>query len=213
MVLLPIIQVLLLMNITHLNKGILLLFFLYVFTQKVNAQEKSSSDNKNFALSATIGNGLTAIIAYNNSFADNIFYSPSVRLLWKPNHLLNIGVESAYLTVSKQDSTLASTAFGETALRARLNAIPLLVVFNMKISKIDLYYGIGISSVTSRLEAFGDRVVVTNWYYCYNLAIAYSYPIARNIEIGIEAKSYFFPKLQKISGGLHVNLSYYFLRW
>ncbi len=195
------------MNIIHPNKSLWFLFFLILFTQRANAQEEINTTEK-FALYTTVGNGLTGIIAYNNIFLDNLFYSPSLRILWKPNHLLNIGIESAYLTVSKQDSTLTTTPFGTTVLKARLNAIPLLLVFNMKFSKIDLYYGIGVSYVTSRLQAFEEKVVISNWYYCYDAAIAYSLPISRKINIGLEAKSYFFPKLQKISGGLVLNFSY-----
>ncbi|MFZ4413919.1 MAG: hypothetical protein ACOYOV_12615 [Bacteroidales bacterium] len=199
------------MNIIHLNKNVLF-FCLLIFTQGVYSQEEKVA-KKEFSLAATIGNGLIANIDNTKKFNENIYFSPSLRILWKPNRLLNIGIESAYLTISKQDSTTVSTEFGSTALRARLNGIPLLLVFNMKISKIDVFYGIGLSYVTSRLEAFGERVVVSNWYYCYDVALAYSHPLSKNLAIGIEAKTYFFPKLQKISGGLLINFSYRFLRW
>ncbi|MFZ4400887.1 MAG: hypothetical protein ACOYO1_12700 [Bacteroidales bacterium] len=200
------------MNIILLNKKLLLLFVFFIFVNYSYEQEKNSL-KKGYSLSLTAGNGIIANIDQNKKLTDNIFYSPSLRFLWKPDHILNIGIESAYLTVSKQDSTLASTAFGATALRARLNAIPILVVFNMKVSKIDLYYGIGLSYVTSRLEAFGEKVVVNNWYYCYDIAVAYTHPFSKNINIGIEGKSYFFPKLQKVSGGIVINFSYRILSW
>ena len=200
------------MNITLRNKFVLFLFLICFFTSKAKAQQENKPANQ-FAVYATLGNGLTGVIAYNNSFIDNIFYSPSLRLLWKPNHLLNIGVESAYLTISKQDSTLSTTPFGTTVLKARLNAVPLLLVFNMKFSRIDLYYGIGVSYVKSRLQAFEEKVTVGNWYYCYDAAISYTYPLSKKINIGLEAKSYFFPKLQKISGGLVLSLSYRLLQW
>jgi hypothetical protein len=212
MELLQIIQVLLLMNIIPLNKNLLFFFIFLVFINYTHAQEKNSL-KKGYSLSLSIGNGIIANIDQHKKFTDNIFYSPSLRFLWKPDHILNIGIESAYLTVSKQDSTLASTAFGATALRARLNAIPLLLVFNMKVSKIDLFYGIGLSYVTSRLEAFGEKVVVSNWYYCYDIAIAYTHPLSKKIDIGIEGKSYFFPKLQKVSGGIVINFTYRILSW
>ena len=83
----------------------------------------------------------------------------------------------------------------------------------MKVSKIDLYYGMGISYLTTHLEAFDEKVVVGNWYYCYDIALAYNYPLTKNLEIGIEAKSYFFPKLQTFTGGIAINLSYQFLHW
>jgi len=200
------------MNITLPNKWFLLSFFFLTSFLFINAQEKGSSE-KQFALSATFGNGLNYNIQNQNSVLDNIFYSPTIRLLWEPNHRLNIGLESGYLTISKLDSTIVSTPYGDTTFKARLNAIPLLLVFNMKVSKIDLYYGLGISYLTTHLEAFDEKVKVGNWYYCYNFAIAYKYPITRNIGIGIEAKSYFFPKLQTVTSGLSINLNYQFLQW
>ena len=199
------------MNITLLNKNIIFLI-LIAFTLNINAQE-TKPNNKGFALSFNIGNGLIANIDAKNNLTDNIFYSPSIRVLWEPNHLLNIGIESSYLTMLKQDSSTVSTTFSSTIFRARLNAIPILLVFNMKVAKIDLYYGIGLSYVTSKLEAFNDRVEVSNWYYCYDLAIAYKYPLSKSIDIGIEAKSYFFPKVLKISGGAVINFTYTFLKW
>lgn len=212
MVLLPIIQVLLLMNITHPNKRFLFLSLLLVIVLVTKAQEKTSPEKK-YALSATIGNGLMYNIQNRETIFGNLFLSPSVRIMWKPNHLLNIGIESGYLTVSKQDSIIVSTPFDSTSFKARLNAIPILLVFNMKVAKIDLFYGMGLSYLTTRLEAFDERVVVGNWYYCYNIALAYNYPITKNIDIGIEAKSYFFPKLQTLTGGISINLSYQFLHW
>ena len=202
----------LLMNITLPNKWFLLSFFFLSSFLYINAQEKLSSE-KQFALSATIGNGLTYNIQNQNPLLGNIFYSPTIRLLWEPNHRLNIGLESGYLTISKLDSTIVSTPYGDTTFKARLNAIPLLLVFNMKVSKINLFYGMGISYLTTRLEAFDEKVKVGNWYYCYNIAIAYKYPVTKNIGIGIEAKSYFFPKLQTVTSGLSINLNYQFLHW
>ncbi len=202
----------LLMNITLPNKWFLLSFFFLSFFLFVNAQEKLSSE-KQFALSATIGNGLMYNIQNQKPVLDNIFYSPTLRLLLELNHHLNIGLETGYLTISKLDSTIVSTPYGDTTFKARLNAIPLLLVFNMKVSKIDLYYGLGISYLTTHLEAFDEKVKVGNWYYCTNIAIAYKYPITKNIGIGIEAKSYFFPKLQTVTSGLSINLNYQFLRW
>jgi hypothetical protein len=200
------------MNIILLNKRLVFLPFLICFIPILSAQN-AKSDKKNFAVSAEFGSGYIANIDLEKSFSENIFFSPSARLLWKPNHKLNIGFESSYITVSKLDSTLQSTPFGSTILKARLNAIPMLLVFNMKIAKIDLYYGIGVSYVTSRLEAFEEKVVVSNWYYCYDIALAYNHPLTKNLDIGIESKTYFFPKLQKVSSGLTINFSYRFLRW
>lgn len=213
MVWLQIIQVLLLMNIIHRNKKVFLFIFLS-FGLIFNAiSQNDKVKNTNFALNISIGNGLIANFDNEIYHLNSLYYSPTMRVLWKPNYLLNIGVESAYLTISKQDSDLVSTTFGNTIFRARLNAIPILLVFNMKLSKLDIYSGIGMSSITSRLEAFQEKVVTNDWYYCYNLGIGYSHLLSKDLEIGIEAKSYFFPRIQKISGGIVLSVSYNFLKW
>jgi len=200
------------MNIIHLNRSYLILWLLIFLANATFAQDSLKKD-RGYALSASIQGGATANIDQHNELFENVFFSPGLRLLWKPNHRLTIGLESAYLTISKLDSTFQSTPYGTTFMKARLNAVPLLLVVNMKISKIDLYYGIGLSYVTSRLEAFDQKVVVSNWYYCYDLAFAYHFPLTKNMEFGVESKTYFFPKLLKISSGLFVNVSYRFLRW
>lgn len=213
MVWLQIIQVLLLMNIIQLNKKNLLIILIHLFVITNGLSQEEKPVLKKFALNATIGNGIIANFGNNTHSINNIYYAPTLRVLWKPNHILNIGIETGYLTISKQDSDLVSTSFGNTIFKARINAIPVLLVFNMKISKIDLYAGIGISSITSRLEAFQDKVIVNDWYYAYNLGIGYSFPISKDFHIGIETKTYFFPRIQKISGGLVINFSYSFLKW
>ena len=112
------------MNITHPNKGLLLLTLFLALVLITKAQGKTGFEKK-YALSATFGNGLIYNIQNREALLDNLFYSPSVRLMWKPNHLLNIGIESGYLTISKQDSMIVSTPFGSTSFKARLNAIPI----------------------------------------------------------------------------------------
>jgi hypothetical protein len=200
------------MNIIHPNKLFLFITLFFASLLLTKAQDKPSIEKK-YALSATIGSGLIYNIQNRDPFFDNLFYSPSLRIMWKPDHLLNIGLESGYLTISKLDSMIVSTPFDSTTFKARLNAIPMLLVFNMKVSKIDLYYGMGLSYLTTHLEAFDEKVIVGNWYYCYNIALAYNYPISKKMEIGIEAKSFFFPKLQTIAGGIAINFSYRFLQW
>lgn len=198
------------MNILHLNRFFLVVFV--VITNTIFAQE-SATHPRGFSLNATLQSGIVTNIEANQPAFDNVFFAPNLRVLWKPNHHLNIGFETAYLKVSKQDSTLQSTPFGNTVIKARLNAIPLLLVFNMNFSKIDFFYGIGLSYATSKLEAFDQKVIVSNWYYCYNLAVAYHIPLTKNIDIGVETKTYFFPKLRKISSGIMLNFEYQFLKW
>lgn len=210
---LQIIQVLLLMNIIYQNKSALLIILINIFVITNGFSQEEKPENKKFSLVATIGNGLIANIDNYENSINSIYYAPTLRVLWKPNHKLNIGVESAYLSISKHDSDLVSSSFGNTIFKARMNAIPVLLVFNMKILKIDLYAGIGLSNITSRLEAFQDKVIVKDWYYTYNLGVGYSYPLSKNFRIGIEAKAYFFPRIQKISEGMVINISYSFLSW
>lgn len=201
------------MNIIHLNKKILFLILINLGLILNAISQNNNLKNTNFTLNISFGNSLIANFDNEIIHLNSFYYSPNLRVLWKPNHLLNIGVESAYLTISKQDSDQVSTSFGNTIFKARLNAIPILLVFNMKISKLDLYSGIGVSNIISRLEAFEEKVFVNDWYYCYNLGIGYSQSLTKDFEIGIDAKSYFFPRIQKISGGIAVTISYYFFRW
>jgi hypothetical protein len=163
-----------------------------------------------FSISVDATPGLTANI--ESGKITQVNFAPSFRLFWKPNHLLNIGIETSFLKLDRETRTNIETEFGTTYFKAKLNAIPILLVFNMKVWHVDVYGGMGVSYVTSKVEAFDTKVIAHIWRYAYCFGVGYTYPIKR-FGIGVEARMYSFAKLEKTMIGIMPKLTYDFYKW
>jgi hypothetical protein len=78
----------------------------------------------------------------------------------------------------------------------------------MKIWKIDVLGGIGISHIKSMVDAFESRVSTVNWHYCYYYSFGYTQNLNKRMSIGADLKSYSFPKLNKSFVGLALKIGY-----
>jgi hypothetical protein len=195
------------MSIMHRNKYCpLAIALLFAITVVLHAEKRDSL----FAISIDVTPGLTT--NFESGKLNQLNFAPSMRVFWKPNHLLNIGFETSLLKLDRESRTNVESEFGPTSLKAALNAIPLLMVFNMKILHIDVYGGIGASYVTSKVNAFNTKVIAHIWRYTYCFGVGYTYPLKR-IGIGIEARMYSFAKLEKTMIGIMPKLTYDLYKW
>ncbi len=125
---------------------------------------------------------------------DKAEYSPlgflrTLRLIWRPDHLLGLGVETGILRVSnltvRQDATLPVGATIE------LDAIPALVIFSMEKYGIELTSGVGVYNyrVDATLNAT-DITASTQWEIGWMLGGGYVYPLSRSFSIGGDIRFY-----------------------
>ena len=130
-----------------------------------------------------------------------INFSPSLRLLWKPDHRLNIGIETTYMMVRKTE-----TEKNRQNLHAKLEALPIYLVFNMTVMNIDMTGGIGISYMKSTISAFNDLSIATDWHYCFNFAIGYSYYFTPGFGAGFETKLFSLSKTDDLALAAYLKL-------
>ncbi len=140
-------------------------------------------------------------------------FSPSVRLLWKPNHRLNIGVQTARINIMDVQKNESKSEFGSTNFRSSMKGIPVILLFNMNLYGIGLYGGLGATSITSTISVFDSQTKVSDWFYTYYFGLGYNFNLSKNFGIGIEADAYSFSLLQVYVGGFSLKLNYDFYRW
>jgi len=191
--------------------GILILVFTMI-AGLLSAQTETAKGSSGFALSVYGGTGFTKQISHPKN--NGTIFHPSFLygFQWKANHLVSIGIESGYVTIDTKTEENVSSAYGTTSFHASLSAIPYIPVYHMRIKHIDVSGGIGISNVTSAMEAFNTQINTSRWFYTYYAAIGYSYSVKR-LNISARANLYSFDKMKTTIAGASIVITYDFLKW
>ena len=88
----------------------------------------------------------------------------SLRLNWRPEHRLRVGLETGWTTMYSYHLTDIETSFGKTDADLRVTAVPLLVVFSMPIMRsLELYAGTGGYFLRSHAASFASTTDVTTF--------------------------------------------------
>jgi hypothetical protein len=198
------------MNIS-LNKYFLLLFSIFLSYQYCYSLVQP---DKEMSLKSEIYAGFSYNLTYllNNSNA-NIFPNPGIRLLWDTDTRLNLGIESAFLSMIKEEKIDISTEFSSTDFSANINTIPIMVVFNMNFDKLDFYAGAGISLTYSVIEAFSDKSISNIMNGSYMFAASYSYKISDGISLGFETGIYYITDIDLFLHKINMKTSFDMTSW
>jgi len=106
----------------------------------------------------------------------------TARIMWHPDHLLRVGIESGWYRVYSY--TLHAKSDGNLYL----SAIPLLLVFSMPVGdRWNLFAGVGGYFVRSKLD-FGTVVRTQEFSQGWMAAASYVYPLSSAIGIAAELK-------------------------
>ena len=172
-----------------------------------------ANEDSLFCITAELGLGYNTDV--NTLLTEIQFqnFSPSIRLLWKPDHRLNIGLQTARINIMDIQKNETQNEFGRTDIHASLKGFPILLIFDMLLYGIDIYGGLGTTYVTSTIESMGSTVNVKNWYYTYYLSLGYNFYIGSNVSMGFEADIYTFSLMQIRSGGFKLKLNYDLINW
>jgi len=151
-----------------------------------------------YSLSTEIGFGYSRYFTtmdYDNLNQNG--FSGTVRVMWNPEHLLSLGLESGYQYLYSLDVSDFSTEFGNTNVKASMYTIPIFIVFSMKVlPNIKLSAGSGVYLLFNSGELFGDELRSNQISIGAHMGISYTYPLNNSMAIGGELLYSYFSKLQ-----------------
>jgi len=133
----------------------------------------------------------------------------TARLMWQPEHILRIGLESGYLPLYYLETKFYDTVYGDTDAELSLNSVPIIAVFAMEVyDNFEIFGGIGGFILISRVSSFGNTVGSTSWSNAYELGMNYLYPVSEKLKIGGELKSYYILRLENFDLVFNVMFRY-----
>ncbi|MDZ7624392.1 MAG: hypothetical protein U5J96_08125 [Ignavibacteriaceae bacterium] len=141
-------------------------------------------------------------------------FSGTVKVMWNPEHLLSLGLESGYQYLYSLDVSDFSTEFGNTNVKASMYTVPIFIVFAMKVlPNIKLTAGSGVYLLFNSGELFGDELSSNQISIGAHMGISYTYPITNSMAVGGELLYSYFSKLQDQTIALQFVFVYDFLKW
>ncbi|PKL84522.1 MAG: hypothetical protein CVV22_12525 [Ignavibacteriae bacterium HGW-Ignavibacteriae-1] len=205
------------MSITKVNKIIIAtVIFMYLIAYTSEADSSFvKTDGDDFGISVELFGGLSYTLRNYNIKMKKLNISPAVRVMWNPNRRLNIGIETAYLIAGESDEDLTDTDLGKGKFNAKLEVVPVLIIFNMRVFQLDWTGGIGLNFMRSTIESkFKNEYLITvadNYYYCYMAGVGYSFDLSKKIDIGVETKIYSRTNANDFIVGAYFKFIYHFI--
>ena len=118
--------------------------------------------------------------------------SACFRALWRPGHLLGIGVEVASTNIShmmvKQDSALGA------GTEMNLRALPVMAVFAMQWHALEASASIGAASYRFGGSADGTITQSDEWEIAWSAGLRYFVPLRSSLDVGVGARVLVIPE-------------------
>ncbi len=179
------------------------------------SQSYSQSDDSEYAVTAYINAGYSRFIS-ELDFEDlnKNGFSGTIRLMWEPEHLLSIGIESGYLhlyDINTQVTYQDTITFNGSS---ELTAVPILTVFSMELfENFIISVGSGMFLLTSKVDALGNPVNSNQVSTGVLGSASYYHPLSHTISLGGEIKYYLINKIEDGSLNFQFSLQYIFLTY
>jgi hypothetical protein len=207
------------------RKNILvLLIFCFLFALvPVKAQE----DDNLYKLNAFLGVGYNRFISgLNEEGLNKNGFNGTFRIMWSPEYLLRVGLESGYIKLFSVNVNNMDTDFGKTYLRTSMSAVPIFIMWSMDLGKkVDINIGTGGYLLYSSVDSFGNKVTSTEFSNGYIISLTYLTNLYHDLDVGVELKWDYinkignelrFGSLNRLSDGhilIQLILKYQFLEW
>lgn len=199
------------------NKNIWLCLLLFASLRTVAQEEFTSqpAGRGDYSLVVYVSGGLgyypsyAGKLAYLHPVISNINPVSTIRLMWHPDHLLKVGLETGYMTF------LSYTIKDSAGNRGKvvLNATPLLLEWTMAITKrINVFAGSGVYFMSTKLDYAGktaSKKLSVGWM----AAASYIHPLSKNVGLGTEVKWLDAAESRDGSICLQLQLVWKFLKW
>lgn len=179
------------------------------------SQSYSQSDDSEYAVTAYLNVGYSRFISeLDYKDLNKNGFSGTIRLMWEPEHLLSIGIESGYLQlydISTQLTVQDTITFNGSS---ELTAMPILAVYSMELfENFKLSVGSGMFLLTSKVDALGNPVNSSQLSTGVLGSASYYYPLSHTISLGGEFKYYLINKIEDSSLNFQFSLQYRFLTY
>ncbi len=188
-----------------------LLIAVFLLTSAAYAQIEDTT----YSLSTELGIGYSRYITtMDYSDLNKNGFSGTVRVMWNPEHLLSVGLETGYQYLYSIDVSDYSTDYGTTQFSASMYTVPIFMVFSMKIApNVKLTAGSGMYLLYNSGELFGENLISNQISIGARAGIAYTYPINNSISIGGELLYSYFSKIQDQTVAIQFLFIYDFLKY
>ncbi len=196
-----------------------LLFKLILFTTAINfifANETQDTVNyKNIIIEAGVafGHNLSNELPIEGIEYDNNSISLFMRILLQSENILKIGIESGLLPIKNIYNLPMTNQFGTTQVKANLDAVPILLLFSMDISKFSIYYGMGYYYIISRISAFDEISTSTDYSLGLMFSLEYNFELNEYLKLGAFAKLNLISDSARTLMNLGIKLEYHFLKF
>jgi len=164
----------------------ILVIFFYSYSVLIKADEAEIP----YQLNAYIGIGYNRFISsLKEDGLNKNGFSGTLRIMWKPEHLLRFGIETGYIRLFSVNVNNLDTEFGRTYLRTRMSAIPIFLIWSMDLGKkFEFNIGTGGFLLYSSVYSFGNKVTSTEFSNGYIISLTYLNELNRDLDIGVEIK-------------------------
>lgn len=147
--------------------------------------------------------------AHLSTKISNLNSVTNLRLMWHPDHLLNMGIETGLMN-------FYSYAFKDEVGRAgkvKVQAIPLLIEYNMAVTKrLNLFAGSGVYFLKTNLDYQG-KTTSEKLSIGWMAAGSYIQPISETTGLGTELKWMHAAETSNGILSLQVQFVWKFLKW
>jgi hypothetical protein len=179
------------------------------------SQSYSQTDDSEYAVTAYINAGYSRFISeLDYKDLNKNGFSGTIRLMWEPEHLLSIGLESGYLQlydITTQITYEDTITFNGSS---ELTAVPIIAVYSMELfENFKLSVGSGIFLLTSKVDALGNPVNSEQVSTGVLGSASYYHPLSHTISLGGEIKYYLINKIEDGDLTLQFSFQYRFLTY
>ena len=114
-------------------KNITITIFLALLAGGFYSSNYAQLKDSTFHVSAYLGVGYSRFISdIDIDQLNKSGFSGTIRLMWEPDHLLSLGLESGYLQLYRLNNKQVSVSGNDFEVSTELTAIPIFTVFSMK---------------------------------------------------------------------------------
>ena len=146
---------------------------------------------------------------YLESDVSNLSHVSNLRIMWHPDHLLKVGLETGHMTFYSY--TFKDSA--GTSGKAKVYAIPLLIEWSMAVTKrLNLFAGSGVYFLRTNLDYQG-RTVSPKVSIGWMAAGSYLHPLSSTVGLGTEIKWMDAAETNNGIVSLQLQFVWKFLKW